>query len=564
MNYISQNLNIKIYIAKTDIDATDKVKLYETTTDPSNPTLLATLIATETTDDPSQTGDAYLFQFKKRVSQSDTYSFYYTVIDKYGNESASVSSFSEVVCLTPQTPSALTLSELDFGSVGGVSIGNVDLTTNLFAHYKLNETTPTDVVIDSSGNNRHGSTDALISDITSTGILNGCYNIDERHYNVPVFDSSFSFTGVGDLPFSFSLWIYGSTYSTTQYLVTKQDSGSYTFESEYRLVIDSGALYFSLYSEGAATNFIGRSTGNAVSINNWHNVTVTYSGSKTSAGVKIYVDGERADLSNYESLPYEGMSSTLCKMLVGALQNSAEVNNVYDSYIFKGKIDNVIFWDKELNTDEVSYLYNNGTGTEDLDTSYYDNLYTIYHYPISNPSQITTDGDYPVTDTTFPVITPSDDDYYYYRTQKNAACNVESAASSNLKVTVANSEAVEYPTADPTNLYCNPSVGGTFQIVWTYPNYDSTDIFNVYYSTDDPSSDNWTLDGDIDYHAVHTRYYYTTTTAWADSTTVWFKVVPATVYGSNIYEKYNDLTTSCVADAQAPTVTIDHIDITLE
>ena len=106
MIYTQKNLYIKIYIAKTDIDIDDRVKLYETTDDPSNPDLLATILPVETSNDPSF-GDSYLFNYTKRVNLPITYSFYYTVVDTAGNESDSVSSFSYEVCLYPVTPNAL-------------------------------------------------------------------------------------------------------------------------------------------------------------------------------------------------------------------------------------------------------------------------------------------------------------------------------------------------------------------------------------------------------------------------------------------------------------------------
>ena len=119
MKYIQQTLTIKIYIAKDDtdtsategIDASDRIKIYETTDDPSNGTLIATLAGAETTDDPSALGESYLFTFQKKVSTPDTYTFYYTIIDSSGNESASINTFEKVVCLTPRTPSAMTTNE---------------------------------------------------------------------------------------------------------------------------------------------------------------------------------------------------------------------------------------------------------------------------------------------------------------------------------------------------------------------------------------------------------------------------------------------------------------------
>ena len=103
MKYLQQNLNIKIYIDKDDIDSTDIVKIYETTGDT---TLIATLASKETTDDPVETGDAYLYEYTKLVTTNNIYKFYYTISDSYGNESASISTFQKAVCLTPRTPSA--------------------------------------------------------------------------------------------------------------------------------------------------------------------------------------------------------------------------------------------------------------------------------------------------------------------------------------------------------------------------------------------------------------------------------------------------------------------------
>lgn len=112
MKYKPQNLSIKIYIPTTNIDAVDRIKIYETTDDPSNGTLLRTLQSTETTINPSDTA-VYLFQYTKRIITPDNYSFYYTVIDEAGNESDIVNTFSETICLTPRTPDSLNLTSIN-------------------------------------------------------------------------------------------------------------------------------------------------------------------------------------------------------------------------------------------------------------------------------------------------------------------------------------------------------------------------------------------------------------------------------------------------------------------
>jgi serine/threonine protein kinase len=85
-------------------------------------------------------------------------------------------------------------------------------------------------------------------------------------------------------------------------------------------------------------------------VGNWHHVVATYDGSSVGAGVKIYVDG-RLTSTTY-------ISETLSDSI--STSNPWEIGRRDSSYPFKGVIDDVRIYDRQLTADEVQQLFNLG------------------------------------------------------------------------------------------------------------------------------------------------------------------------------------------------------------
>ena len=89
----------------------------------------------------------------------------------------------------------------------------------------------------------------------------------------------------------------------------------------------------------------------------WYNITVTYDGSIDLSGVKIYVDGVSVSLGygylGNNLLSSSGFSSEDITFCMGYRDNS--------SYVYlSARLDDVQFYDFELNSTQVSDIYNSG------------------------------------------------------------------------------------------------------------------------------------------------------------------------------------------------------------
>lgn len=89
-------------------------------------------------------------------------------------------------------------------------------------------------------------------------------------------------------------------------------------------------------------------TENAISLNEWHHVVVTYDGSGQSSGVSIYVDGKPQKLTAATDNKVTGSLKTDKPFHIGRRQSSAS---------FKGLIDDVRVFSNSLNADDVAALF---------------------------------------------------------------------------------------------------------------------------------------------------------------------------------------------------------------
>jgi hypothetical protein len=82
----------------------------------------------------------------------------------------------------------------------------------------------------------------------------------------------------------------------------------------------------------------------------WHHVFVTYDGTGTAAGVKIYVDGRLAP------------SRVVADNLTGSIRNTKPllIGAYGTAWPFEGQIDDVRIYDRQIGVDAVVALYNSG------------------------------------------------------------------------------------------------------------------------------------------------------------------------------------------------------------
>lgn len=240
------------------------------------------------------------------------------------------------------------------------------LSNNLVAHWKMNDTAATDVVVDERGNYNGTFTDATgtatAAAHTTAGRVNSALNFDGTDDYIEVADhADFSFgDGSSDSPFSISAWIKMSTGIPSSYTVSKSPNSG-DANSEWFFFISGSQLYIECVdaSVGYATALIGKYANKIMSVETYYHVLATYSGDGTRGGLKLYIDGEIQTTTN------QGDDTNYV-----AMENGTEVVKIGKAGAFynTGIIDNVMIFNKELNTDEIKFLYNGGEGTERLST----------------------------------------------------------------------------------------------------------------------------------------------------------------------------------------------------
>lgn len=131
--------------------------------------------------------------------------------------------------------------------------------------------------------------------------------------------------------------------------------GIFNSNAEYRLFVNNNdKLEVRLYDESVADCYIGRLYDTAVTDleGNWINVVVTYDGSGTSAGVKLYLNGNLLTTvaSELNASSYVAMENLNANLYIGR----------YDTAYANGKLDDLAIYKRELTADEVKRLYSSG------------------------------------------------------------------------------------------------------------------------------------------------------------------------------------------------------------
>ena len=160
-------------------------------------------------------------------------------------------------------------------------------------------------------------------------------------------DSSLNFDGSS--AFSGSAWVYWSS-GDSQIFGNQENSGGYAgwslqiWGSKFRLVLESSLSSYIVKADTA--NF---------TTNTWKHVAFTYDGSKTVAGVKIYIDGSEVTSTTTSDLLGSNSITSTANMAIGARAAGAAY--------FNGKIDEVAIFDTALpptGTGSVEEIYNGG------------------------------------------------------------------------------------------------------------------------------------------------------------------------------------------------------------
>ncbi|MBT9168336.1 MAG: hypothetical protein DDT19_01681 [Syntrophomonadaceae bacterium] len=117
--------------------------------------------------------------------------------------------------------------------------------------------------------------------------------------------------------------------------------------------IDVGSRLFVAYlGNGTTTYMFTRTPNSSITLNAWNFITVTYDGSATIAGIRIYINGVSQTLTpgGTNMTPTNGTNSAI----IGSRSDAVTT--------LTGNMDEVGIWSRVLSAAEVSTLFNNGAG----------------------------------------------------------------------------------------------------------------------------------------------------------------------------------------------------------
>ena len=195
-------------------------------------------------------------------------------------------------------------------------------------------------------------------------LMNGCT------YTTGKIGNTFTFDGVNDLvslpsgslvftgDFSVSVWVYASVLPTEKHIIANvhKEGGTAGLWKGWNVFVYNNKVYFRIWNSGSASDCVQTST---FTTGQWYLITVTKKGSSQ----KLYINGILESTNNSALTPNYSSPNF---PTIGTSWYYTGYNSVgYDySYCWNGKIDGVTTWNKELTSDEVTQLYNVGTGAQ--------------------------------------------------------------------------------------------------------------------------------------------------------------------------------------------------------
>jgi len=229
---------------------------------------------------------------------------------------------------------------------------NASLTDGLVGYWKMNDYASNITVADSSILNIDGKAKKYTSALSTIGKLNGALNFNGTTDYISLADIN-TFDSAAT-PMTIAMWVKPTKLTATPYqmLFDKLDETSPMKGFSFGAWQTTGTISFSIKSD----NWLQVRGSTALPNNSWSFVAVTYDGSKRANGVTLYVNGKaESKIVFYDSLTADDISNTISAQL-GARKGA--------NYPFAGAMDNVMVFNRALSQQEITTLYNSGSGTE--------------------------------------------------------------------------------------------------------------------------------------------------------------------------------------------------------
>jgi len=164
--------------------------------------------------------------------------------------------------------------------------------------------------------------------------------------------------GSTDTAFSISAWVYVGDVSEDNGPFVAKSNNTISVRNEYIFKHSNGEVQFFIYDStlNANGNQI-RAQANAATLSDstWHHVVATYDGSTNASGIKLYTDASQTSATNNETGTYVRLRNSSTPLTFGATEDAGNANRV-----FEDRMADVVFFNKELSSAEVTEIYNSG------------------------------------------------------------------------------------------------------------------------------------------------------------------------------------------------------------
>tara|TARA_R110002110_G_scaffold85053_1_gene220871 strand:+ start:406 stop:1182 length:777 start_codon:yes stop_codon:yes gene_type:complete len=213
---------------------------------------------------------------------------------------------------------------------------------NIISQYKFE-----DNALDTVGLNNGTATDVAYV----PGLINKAVDLTAATSRVEVpsaADLSFN-NGTTDIPFSFTFCVkfHTAPSSTNKPVFLNKKSTVDGSLAEYQIDHTNTEGFQFQITDPTFSNRLRVYKAFTPTLNQWYHFTITYDGSETLGGMKIYFDGVEQTVSTATSGTYTGMTAGSGDLVMGAnAQNSGRT--------LDGEMDAVRIWNKELSQTEVT------------------------------------------------------------------------------------------------------------------------------------------------------------------------------------------------------------------
>lgn len=155
----------------------------------------------------------------------------------------------------------------------------------------------------------------------------------------------------GSNPFTVSLWVRTSSAAINPILSKWQGTNGTVF-----FIFPDGRIWFYIRT-AENTNDLVLFSNSAVDVsgNTWQHVAISYDGSLSAAGVKIYIDGVLSTNTVQSDTLSSANTTTSVPLMIGAYASV---------YYFKGNIDELSIYYTNLTDFQIEQIYNSGVPTD--------------------------------------------------------------------------------------------------------------------------------------------------------------------------------------------------------